>query len=287
MAMSWQTLVLLSVVFMSIGSLLQRIIMKDDKSDPWLYSIIFQLMVGVLIAIFGFIFSDMTFPKDYSGLVLNLVLMVLLWSVSNYFLYTALKTMEASTFNIIFSTRSLFTALASSLFLNEILSGKQFLGVLLILFGVAIVLINKKTFKKFDKAVIFSVFAAACFGFANTNDRVLLSSFNLYPYVTLAFVTPAVFMAMLKPQTFKNINRFLDKSLVSKMILLCFFYTAASATFFSALQVSPNSSQVAAISVSSVILTVILSIVLLKERDNLARKLIGAVVSFLGLFLVS
>ena len=123
--MSWQILVLLSVVLISFGGILQKVVMKDQRSDPWAYSITFQFLVGVFVATYGFAFSDMTLPTNIRPLIPNLVLMVLLWSANNILLFSALKRIEASIFTVIFSTRSLFTTLASSLFLSEFLSCKD------------------------------------------------------------------------------------------------------------------------------------------------------------------
>lgn len=286
--MNWQILVFLSVVFMAFGSVLQRVVMKEDKSDPWAYSIFFQLLVGVIIALFGFIMSDMSISTNVWRTLPNLLLMIVLWAGANYFIYSSLKALEASTFNIIFSGRSLFTALASSVFLGEFLTGKQFVGVIILIFGIAVALFNQKSFRKLDKSFISTVVAAAFFGFANTNDRVLLGYYNLYPYVTLAFVLPAVAMFLLKPQSAVELKKmFRDKTLIKRMSLLALFYSAASATFFSALQTAPNSSQVVAINVSTVILTVLLSIVVLKENEGKYQKIIGAFISFIGLLLVS
>ncbi len=285
--MSWQILVLLSVVLISFGGILQKVVMKDQRSDPWAYSITFQFLVGVFVATYGFAFSDMTLPTNIRPLIPNLVLMVLLWSANNILLFSALKRIEASIFTVIFSTRSLFTTLASSLFLSEFLSRRQFVGAFFILLGAVFVTFTKKTGFKFDKGIIYAVLATAAFGFANTNDRVLLGSFNLYPYITLAFVLPSLFLVFVKPSSVYNLKLFTNFNILKKMILLCLIYALASIAFFRALQIAPNSSQVATISVTSVVLTVFLSIIFLKERENMGRKIIGALSAFIGLLLVS
>ena len=285
--MSWQILLFISVVLVSFGVLLQRILMKEEGSDPWAYSIVFQLLVGTLAAIYGFLFSEMAFPRDVKFLIPNIILMILLYSANNVFLYSALKKIEASIFTIIISTRSLFTVFASSVFLNELLTGKQFIGALFILSGAVFVNLNKKSNLKFEKGIIYAFLAASAFGFANTNDRILLQHFNLYPYITIGFILPASFMLMIKPSSFRKIKDFTNIRLLRKMVILCLVFTASSATFFRALQIAPNSSQVTTIMVSSVVLTVFLSIIFLKERENVGRKIIGALAAFLGLLLVS
>lgn len=57
--------------------------------------------------------------------------------------------------------------------------------------------------------------------------------------------------------------------------------------FFVALQKAPNSSQVAAINLTSVIVIVLLSIIFLKEHTDWLKKIVGAVLSFIGLLLLT
>ena len=71
------------------------------------------------------------------------------------------------------------------------------------------------------------------------------------------------------------------------MLLLCLLYGLAAVSFFAALQASPNSSQIFTINAFGAVITVALSIIILKERDYLVRKLIGAIVSLSGLLLVN
>ena len=56
--------------------------------------------------------------------------------------------------------------------------------------------------------------------------------------------------------------------------------------FFAAMQLTDNSSKVASFAVFGIIITVILSMIFLKERNNLPQKLAGAVLSFMGLLLI-
>lgn len=283
--MTWQFLILTSVFLYSISVLLQRILLREEKSDPITYSVFFQFLTGIIIGGFGFLFSDMSFP-NLKPLLFNLALMVLLYGFGNVFIFKALKALEASRFTIIFASRALFTILASSLLLREGLLPQQLLGTFLILSGV--VLVNIKSAKlAFSKKELVALLAAASFGLANTNDRFLLQEFKVYPYVFLGFVLPAVLIVLLYPYTVKKVKLFLEGGVLAKMLLLCVIYAASAITFFSALQIADNSSQVVSINITSVIVTVLLAVAFLKEREYLTQKLLGALASFVGLLLVS
>jgi len=283
--MTWQILILTSVFLYSVVILLQRVLLKDNKSDPKAYSIFFQLLTGLFIGVFGLSFTNMSFP-NIRPLIFNLILMTLFYGFGNIFIFQALKSIEASRFTIIFASRALFTILASFLFLQEQLSFRQMWGAFFILLG--IVLVNIKSAKlQFSKKELIAVLAAAAFGFANTNDRFLLKSFAVYPYVFLAFIVPAFLVMFLYPYTIKKMQVFLEEKLLLKMLLLCVISAVSSITFFLAFQKADNASQVVSANLTSVIITVLLAAIFLKERDYLPQKLIGAVVSFIGLLLVS
>jgi len=49
--MSWQILVAISVILYSVSVLLQRLLLKDDKSEPISFSVFFQVGVAVVIGI--------------------------------------------------------------------------------------------------------------------------------------------------------------------------------------------------------------------------------------------
>jgi len=283
--MSWQILIGISVLLYSISVLLQRVILKEGSSKPIAYSIIFQLLTGIFITIVGFIFTNMTVP-DLKPLLINLIIMTLLYGFANVFIFKSLKETEASKFTIVFATRALFTILASSIILQEILSVKQLFGALFIFLGVILVSLKSTKFS-FGKGEWFALIGAVCFGLANTNDRFLLKSFDVYPYMTISFIAPALLIGLIYSKEIKYIPGFLKKSILPKIIILCTIYAFSAISFFAALKIGKTSSQVASVNLTSVIITVLLSIIFLKEREAIPKKILGAILSFVGLLLIS
>ncbi len=283
--MSWQVLISISVILYSVSVLLQRVILKESSSRPIAYSIFFQLITGLFITIVGFFFFDFRFP-NLLPIFGNLALMTFLYGFSNVFIFTSLKQTEASKFTIIFATRALFTILASSLLLKEMLTIQQIIGAFIIFSGVVLVSLKSTTFT-FGKGELFALAGALCFGLANTNDRYLLQYFSVYPYMSIGFIAPAILMGLIYPKEARYAPMFLQRSTLPKVVVLCVVYAFSAISFFAALKVASSSSQVAAVNLTSVIITVLLSIIILKEREHIVQKLGGAVLSFIGLLLVS
>lgn len=283
--MSWQFLILLSVVTYSISVLLQRVLVREDKIDPVAFAIVFQFILGLIVGIFGYLTQDMSVP-NFQTIWVNFVLMVVLYSAGNIFLFTALQKIEASKFTIIFSCRALFTVFASSLFLGEFLNLGQWMGAICIFSGIFLVTgkISRINFSKYE---FFAFCSAIAYGVANTNDRILLKSMHVYPYVFLSFLLPSILMTIVYPASIKHVNIFFRKKILWKLLVLCCIYATGALLFYVALQKAPNSSQVATINLTSVIVIVLLSIILLKEHTDWVKKIIGAVLSFIGLLLLT
>lgn len=260
--------------------------MKDSKISPVLFATYFQLSTAVFIGAFGFVFNDMTFPniKPFIG---NLFLMTILYGMGSVFMYAALKRIEASRFAIIFSSRVIFTILASSLLLNEGLTLQQLLGTFLILSGIVVVNIKEGGKWSFGKGEFFALLLAICFGFQLTNDSFVLKSFPLYPYTFISFLFPGTFLALWNISKISQVSLFFEGKLLWKMVLISFLTAVAVVTFYQALQLSGNSSQIGAISLLTVIITVLLAIIFLKERQEIGKKILATLLSFFGLLLLN
>jgi len=283
--MSWQLFISVSVILYSISVLIQRLILKEDQSNPVSFSIFFQFLTGVVIGIAGFIFSDMSLPSNLSPLLLNMALMIVLYGFANIFIFKSLKVTEASVFTILFATRGFFTVLASSLLLKEFLTGLQLVGALLIFISIILVNYKSKRFS-FGKGELLALLGGVIFGLANTNDRYLLNHFNVYPYVSIGFIAPSLLMATIYPKELRGIKELIKKGTLGKMFLLSTLYAASAVTFFYSLQITSSSSQVASINLTNIVLTVLLSIIFLKERSNIPKKAVGAILTFIGLLLL-
>lgn len=283
MISSWFLLIVISVFLFAVSTILQRLLLKDDKSDPVAYSIIFQIIVGLIIGVFGFLFGSMNF-SNIKPVFFNILLMTLLYILANVFTFKALKKIEASEYTIIFSSRVLFTIIASSIFLREKLTFQQFGGAMLILVAIFLATYNK-TKIRFGKGELLALLGAMSIGFETTNDRMILSSMKLYPFVTIAFIVPAIVMLFIFPKSLPKMKIFLDKKLLSRMLTFSFLYAISSITFFAALQIGNNSSQIAVINQTSTIVIVLLGIIFLKERFNIINKLLAAVLSVIGVIL--
>lgn len=284
--MSWEILLAISVVLSAIPVLLQRVLLKGEHVEPISFSILFQFGVAAIVAALTLVIHGQIERPSLAPIGWSLLLMSASYAVANIFIFNSLKVTEVSRFTVIFASKIFFAVLSLTLFFHEGLNRLQWLGAILIVVGVAIVYLQK-TDSKFNRGDLYALGAALMFGVANTNDRYLVQFFQSYSYVVYGFLLPGILVALIYPRKTLYIRHYFTKDFLPKMFLLCLFNGLGSIAFFTALQLAPNSSQVFTYNTFTAILTVILSIIFLKERDYLARKLAGAAVSLIGLILVN
>ncbi|MCC7304106.1 EamA family transporter [bacterium] len=161
----------------------------------------------------------------------------------------------------------------------------QWVGAILLIGGVIIVS-SKNTKFAFDRGEIYAILAALLFAFANINDVFLLKHFDPYSYVVFGFLFPGLLLCVIYPKKISLIRPYFSKELFYKIIFLSIIYGINAIAFFAALQIVPNVSQLFTMNSISVVVTVILAIIFLKENNSLIRKLFGSCLSVIGLILV-
>ncbi|KKR32696.1 MAG: hypothetical protein UT63_C0035G0009 [Candidatus Gottesmanbacteria bacterium GW2011_GWC2_39_8] len=282
---SWQVLITINIFLFSFAVLLRRVILQKYKISPIAYAIFYQLLIALATIIIGILFSDLRFP-NLVPLAPNILLLGIFYGLANVFIFKSLKETDASSFTIIFATRTFFSIAASSVLLGEFLVGKQYLGVIFVFIGVFLVNF-KSSVVRVDKGKLYAFLAAVCFGLGTVNDRFLLKYFTPITYMIVSFLAAPFVISLIYPKELKHFKLFLKKEIFMRIALLSLFHGLAVLAFFGATKYTTNISQVASISLSGVIVTVILDAIFLKERDHLQRKIIASVSSFIGLLLLT
>lgn len=280
----WILLILISAVAFSISTLLQKVLLSEEQSEPVSYAIVFQLLTAVVILMFA-LYRGFSFP-DFRPYLLNLFLLILLYAAFNFFMFKAFQTTEASEVTILIASRTLWTVVLSLIFLHESIQIKAIVGILLVVLGVIVVSFSKKGHWKFHQGHLYALAAAFCFGAAFTNDGFMIKNFDVPSYEVFSFALPALFLLIIQPKVYKKINLFFQMKRVSKMLFTSIFYAIAAITVFLAYQMGGTMTQIAPLGQISTILTVILAFVFLKERDRIPQKALGTILVFGGVLLL-
>ena len=264
--MDWFLFSIISVIAGAIASILSRVLMKDQDSDPMSYAIVFQLLCTIFIFLFA-LWNGFVMPP-IAQYPFNFLILAILYALGSVFILKAYQLSEASEVIIVTSSRAIPAIIAGMIVLGEIFTPVQALGAILIF--VAIVLINLKNKRlKITKGNLYALAFAVCFGLAVVNDKYVMvtSQTEAISYTAVAFLLPTLLLIVTNPKSILKSKHFLKLSMLMKMVLLCVFYSISAICFYLAFQYGANASQLTPIAQSGVILTVILSAIFLNERD--------------------
>ncbi len=278
----WLLLTLLATVCFAIARVVQKSLLNGAKHDPITYAIFFQLSVALFtlpIALAnGFAFPPLAQVWPF------LLVTILLYCLANIFSYYSLKKIPVSDFTILTATIPIWATITAVLFLHESANPAKLLGVMLTIVGIIIAFYNGKTFV-LTKAHCAALLAAVCLGCAFTNDGYLLQRFSATTYSFLFWFLPGLVLGIIYYRKLSGITVFVKDSFISLLIPSFLFAIASFATNVS-YQLGGESSQIATITQSSVILTIIFSMIFLGERTNIARKLVAGIIVVIGVILV-
>lgn len=281
----WQTILGISLFLSSVAVIFQKKVHNIPESNPIKFAIAFQFVTGLLIFLYG-LFTNQLVYGNLSTVWINILLMTLLYAAGNTLYFQGLKLTEASIYTVICSSSAIYAVLGSTIFLHQFLNLKQGFG-LVIMLG-SIVIINRIKGKiVFTKGALLTMLGAVAMGLAMVNDKFVLEHFSVYAYLSLAFVLPSILMAIIFRKQRGSFKLFVQKNVFPRFIAFCVAFALQTVTFFVALKMTTNSSQFAGMALFGNVLTVVMSMIFLRETNRIKPKIIALLLGIVGLVLIS
>lgn len=287
-------LALLAVVLYSIGSIVRKELSSVDDNLNYIFSIVFQLVGGVFVFIFSIFLG---FGQEYKEFLVSLnpyisikiLVGSVLWFLATTTSFKALHTITASKYSIIESLSPLVSIILALLFLGEIFNLQQFIGMLMILLSVFAVIYDKDDrFSRFSKGEAIALLSAMLSGLAIVNDKGIYAVAPFSPTLVTLFILPGILGIVSKPSELKKIYLVgKDKNIIKQLLIMGVIWGVAAISYYKAIVLSNSVSLIVSISQLSVILTVLLGLVFLKETKNWQIKIVASVVSVAGLLFMS
>lgn len=283
--MSWQLLTALSVLLFSVNGLLHRVLMKDSKSDPHAQAFMFTCLVGLFgyfIAIYnGGIKSYITIPQLPSFL-----LMAALITIGSVYAFKGFKYIEASEHTILLTSSKLWSLIGTVLLLGEAITTRKFGGALLILAGVIIAEWRKQKFK-FNVGAVYVLVAALSYGGGEVLSFLTLRNFDSAAFLIYGSILSAIMLAVTRPSLFSHLSFYAKPKNLANIIIVSINDTLATLFLFNAYQIGRNALQIGPIMATQAIVTVILAYILLREKDYMLQKIVGAMMAAGGILLIA
>jgi len=280
--MTWFIYAIIAIFTASLINILRRVLMKDEESDPVFYTIVLQLL-GALLALLFAAWKGFEMPpiKEYP---LNFALVGILYAISTLLSFKALKLIEVSQAVIIFSFGVVVAIISSAVFLKEILIVQRLIGTLLII--ISILLVTKLKNFSVNRGNLYALVAAVCAGLATVNDTYLLRFSEAVSYTAIGFLLPGILLLLFYPRSVKKFNSFLKPKAAINMFLLALVWVVSAIAFYTAIEKGALASQIFPILQSGIILTILLAVIFLKERDNLPAKIVAGLMTIMGVMMI-
>lgn len=285
---------LFAVVVYSIASIVRKQISAVDDNLNFIYAILFQFFGGFFVFIFSWLLG---FGSEYGqiapaftpSVILKILIGSVLWISSTVLSFRALNKITASKFSIIETLAPVVSIALALTFLGESFGQLQFVGMALILISVFVVVYDKDVkFSHFSQGEILALLASVFGGIALANDKGIYFALPLTPALTIMFILPGILGLLYRPNEIKKLKLVRKNGGVIKQILIMSSLWSVSAiAYYKAVVVSNSLALVTSINQLSVVLTVLLGLIFLKETENWLIKIIASIVSVVGLVLMS
>jgi len=279
--MHWIVFTLISALTGSIAKVLQRTLIADQQHHPAALAFVFQILVAGLFLLHTLVTKSFELPQ-LGNVWIPVVVMTLLYGVGNIYTFKAFQKTEAAEVAVIFASSSIWSALAALVLLHETIAPLQWLGIVLISLGVVIVS-YRKTEWKLNEGHSYALIAALCFGIAFTNDAFIINTYtSVSAYMVLAFGLPGLMVLVLQPKAIPTVPTLLQPSILLKLGVCAVFYALSALTIFTAYKQGGSASIISPLHQTSLLFTVLLSYVFLREKSHLVQKIVGAIVVCVG-----
>jgi Predicted membrane protein len=254
---------------------------KTSKNDGALV-ILLQFVAGLssllLVPFFSF-----TFPSDWK-VYLFLGLACIFYAIADRMNGTVRSGIEASTFSIIKQISTVIMILAGLLFFKEPFVLRKIIGAGLIIFS-NILVFYKKGNQKLDKYVMSGIVANLFFSVALFLDVNISEHFNLPFYVTLTLWIPALFILIAERIKLSTIKKEFQNGNKKAILITGLFWGFSIVVSLKAYQLG-DVTTIAPLSALTVIGNVIVGYLFLKERNNLLKKIIAALLIIISIILI-
>lgn len=279
--MHWLLLAFISVITLSVANIFQKIAMQKQDSDPIASAIVFQFLLGICGSVFALIKG---FSLPSSNLIIFFVGSALLYTYGSVCFFRAIKLIEASEMTIIGGLGTIMTIIASVIFLKDSITSIQILGAFCILF--AIILINYQKQKiTIGPGTWLAVAGATSYGLAIIFDSFIIKRYNAVSFLPIASFGPGIILALWFHNKTKKIVQAIF-SINKNLIIYGILYSISAISFYIALENGALVGALSTVTKSSIIMTVLLSSIFLNERKNINKKIIGAILTTIGVILV-
>jgi len=283
--MIWGVFLGASVMAQALAHILSRAFMRRAEHDTWAYAANSQILTAGVVGLYVLLSGQFELPPIldlWPWFLMTIVLNV----VANIAQFEALKTAEASSFTIFASFRVLVSMLAAVLLIHEVVTLWQAIGAVVMIAAITIAFSHRLSFQYHPWMLPASLYALSS-GLVFIGDaRLVAESPSVATYMIFAFGLPGVATACIRPRILPAMLAIARSREILPMIGFSAVYGFMAVTLWLAYQAGADASQMAPIRQASIILTIVLALIFLKERDHIPQKIAATILAVIAVSLI-
>jgi len=282
--MDWYLLAITSIVAASFTGVFKKIMLQNDKQV--LESVILFQFIAAFIILIPTLIHGFKMPP-ITSFPINFLIMGVFYGSTMILLFSAYKRIGASDVAILATLETLTVIILGNLFLNEVLNIKMIFGIIFIL--TSILLLSWNNFKKinFNRGFLYVIIASIFAGIAGISEVIPTRNSDVLSFMVVGYILPGIFVYIVYLYKSRKIKIDLNNVNLKYTSLLALFSVIAYTPFYFAIKFDGQLSQILAINKTSIIFTILLAAIFLKERNNLKTKILCGFLSVIGIILLS
>jgi uncharacterized membrane protein len=126
---------------------------------------------------------------------------------------------------------------------------------------------------------------AVCYGVGVTFDTYILRFYDSFSFIPVISLLTGVIVLTLHPRKISKFFRDI-RAINIHLTVYSFLYVIGATAFYFPISQGVLVSQMSSIGRVAIILTVLLAMIFLKERSHIGKKIAGAILTTIGIFLI-
>lgn len=278
---SWSFYVMLYLVLATLFTQFYKITTKT-LTKPGALTVLLQMTAGLTVLLLS-PFFEFKFPNSINVYIM-LGISVVFYAISDRMNTTVRSGIEASTYSMIKQLSTTFMIFAGLIFFKEEFVLTKFIGAILIIFSNLLIFYKKGKFE-FNKYILLGILSNIAFTVALFLDVNISDNFNLSFYVAITLMVPALLIIICERIKPSEIKREIVNGNKKSILITALSWGTMILVQLRAYQLG-NVTVVAPLCALTVILNVIIGYIFLKEKENLLRKIIAAVLIIISVILI-
>jgi drug/metabolite transporter (DMT)-like permease len=255
--------------------------MRSKFSDAYAQAVVFSGLTGIFSFIILLFRNNFHFNFLSSQQLLLLVPIVICVTIATVCTFKGLKLIEVSEHTILLTTSKVWLIIGTLVILQESFTIPKLFGAIILLVGVFIAEWRNRRFV-FNIGAIYVLIAAFLYAMGEVLSFYVLRNLDAITFMVYTSFLSLITLVIMKPSIVKKLSFYYQPKFGFNIIVVSINDTLATLFVFLAYQVGRNALQIGPLMATQTIVTVILALFILHEREYMTQKIIGALTVVIG-----